>query len=125
MNRSNDDLQARDLEQRLRDGLRQGALPAAPDGLRDHLARLPIEAHGSPLSRFFTGLRLAALASAGAVMIAFVLIVRALPVSAPVGSGGPSAVAVAPSATASPSPAATAPAPSLLVLPTPAPSVEP
>ncbi len=125
MNRSNDDLQAHDLEQRLREGLRQGALPAAPDALRGHLARLPIEAPGSPLSRFFTGLRLAALASAAAVMIALVLIVRALPAGAPVGSTGPSAVAVAPSASPSPSPSVASPAPSVLILPTSIPSVEP
>ena len=121
MNRSNDDVQARDLEQRLRDGLRQGALPAAPDALRDRLTGLPFEAPGSPLSRFFTGLRLAALASAAAVMIAFVLIVRALPGSVPVGSGGPSAVAVVPSASVGPSSSAASPAPSA----SPVPSVEP
>jgi len=119
MNRSTDD-----VESRLRDGLRQGSLPGAPDALRDRLSRLPLEPVGSPFSRFFSGLRLAALASAAAVMIAFVLIVRALPGAGPIGSPGPSAVAIASSPSATPSEGAT-PTP----VPTPiasiGPSVEP
>jgi len=84
----NDDPHA-DLERRLRAGLHQGALPGAPDGLRQRLARLPSEPGASRLSSLFGGIRLAALASAAAVAIAFVLVVRALP--------GPSAAAPGPS----------------------------
>ena len=74
-----------DLERRLRDGLRHGALPAAPDPLRDRLNRLPTEARGSRLTGLLGGLRLAALATAAAVAIAFVLVVRSLP--GPTGTG--------------------------------------
>jgi hypothetical protein len=97
-----------DLERRLRDELRRGALPPAPDGLRERLAQLPSEAQASGLARFFSGLRLAALASAAAVAIAFVLVVRSLP--APTGTNpGPSFAGVSsagPSATGSPIPTA-------------------
>jgi hypothetical protein len=74
-----------DLERRLRDGLRRGALPAAPDALRDRLSRLPTESRGSRLSGLLSGLRLAALATAAAVALAFVLVVRWLP--GPTGTG--------------------------------------
>jgi hypothetical protein len=74
-----------DLERRLRDGLRRGALPAAPDALRERLSRLPTESRGSRLTGLVSGLRLAALASAAAVVIAFVLVVRSLP--NPTGTG--------------------------------------
>jgi hypothetical protein len=74
-----------DLERRLRDGLRRGALPAAPDTLRERLSRLPTESRGSRLAGLVSGLRLAALASAAAVAIAFVLVVRSLP--GPTGTG--------------------------------------
>jgi hypothetical protein len=74
-----------DLERRLRDGLRRGALPAAPDTLRERLSRLPTESRGSRLAGLVSGLRLAALASAAAVAIAFVLVVRSLP--GPAGTG--------------------------------------
>lgn len=82
----NDDPNA-DLERRLRAGLRQGSLPAAPDGLRQRLARLPSEPGRSRLASLFGGIRLAALASAVAVAIAFVLVVRALPPSTGPGPG--------------------------------------
>lgn len=74
-----------DLERRLRDGLRRGALPAAPDALRDRLSRLPTESRGSRLAGLVSGLRLAGLATAAAVAIAFVLVVRSLP--GPTGTG--------------------------------------
>lgn len=74
-----------DLERRLRDGLRRGALPAAPETLRERLSRLPTESRGSRLAGLVGGLRLAALASAAAVAIAFVLVVRSLP--GPTGAG--------------------------------------
>jgi hypothetical protein len=74
-----------DLERRLRDGLRRGALPAAPDALRDRLSRLPTEQRGLRLAGLVSGLRLAALATAAAVAIAFVLVVRSLP--GPTGTG--------------------------------------
>lgn len=97
----NDDPNA-DLERRLRAGLRQGSLPAAPDGLRQRLARLPSEPGGSRLSSLFGGIRLAALASAAAVAIAFVLVVRALPgPGAAPGSSLGSVATGAPSAPAS------------------------
>lgn len=73
------------LEERLRDELRRGALPAAPDALHDRLSRLPAESHGSRFGGLLGGLRLAALASAAAVAIAFVLVVRSLP--GPSGAG--------------------------------------
>lgn len=116
----NDDPNA-ELHGRLRAGLRQGSLPGAPDGLRERLARLPSEPGGSRLSTLFSGIRLAALASAAVVVIAFVLIVRALPGPAPIGSPGPSAVAIAPSPSAAPS-ASGAPA---TAPPTSTPSVGP
>jgi hypothetical protein len=74
-----------ELERRLRDGLRRGVLPAAPDALRDRLSRLPTESRGSRLTELLSGLRLAALATAAAVAIAFVLVVRSLP--GPTGTG--------------------------------------
>jgi hypothetical protein len=74
-----------DLERRLRDQLRRGGLPAAPDALRERLSRLPTESRGSRLAGLVSGLRLAALASAAAVAIAFVLVVRSLP--GPTGTG--------------------------------------
>jgi hypothetical protein len=101
-----------DLERRLRDGLRHGALPAAPDGLRARLAGLPKEPRRSALGQFFTGLRVAGLASAAALAIAFVLVVRALTGLAGPGPGaslgsvattGPSAAPTVSSATAVPS----------------------
>jgi hypothetical protein len=73
------------LEERLRDELRRGALPAAPDALHDRLSRLPAESHGSRFGGLLGGLRLAAIASAAAVAIAFVLVVRSLP--GPSGAG--------------------------------------
>jgi hypothetical protein len=82
----NDDPNA-DLERRLRAGLRQGSLPGAPDAVRERLVRLPSEPGGSRLSTLFSGIRLAALASAAAVVIAFVLIVRALPGPSDAGPG--------------------------------------
>jgi hypothetical protein len=75
MNNSTDD----DLEQQLRDGLRRGSLPAAPDSLRRRLAQLPGEGRPSRFAGLVTGLRMTALASAIAVAVAFVLVVRALP----------------------------------------------
>lgn len=91
-----------DLERRLRDELRKGDLPAAPDALRTRLAGLPAEPRRAAFGRLFTGLRLAGLASAAAVTIAFVLIVRSLPGPTSVGPGASlGAVATsAPSATA-------------------------
>jgi len=74
-----------DLERRLREGLRHGALPPAPDALRDGLSRLPGQSRGSRLTGLLGGLRLAALASAAAVAIVFVLVVRSLP--GPSGTG--------------------------------------
>ena len=116
-----------DLERRLRDELRKGALPGAPDALRTRLAGLPAEPRRPAVSQLFTGLRLAGLASAAAVAIAFVLIVRSLPGPTTGGPGaslgsvattGPSAGTVptpAPSATSSasiPASPSTGPAPS-------------
>jgi hypothetical protein len=126
-----------DLERRLRDGLRQGALPAAPDGLRDRLSRLRTEAQGSRLSGFFSGLRLAALASAAAVAIVFILVARSLP-----GPTGPAPAASLGSATTGPSASSSAlatfglsippssgpstPSPSpVIIVPSSQPSVEP
>jgi hypothetical protein len=89
-----------EVERRLRDGLRQGALPPAPDALRDRLSRLPSEPRGSRLTGLLGGLRLAALASAAAVAIVFVLVVRSLP--GPIGTG-PSASLGSVAATTGPS----------------------
>lgn len=95
-----------DLERRLRDGLRRGALPAAPDALRDQLNRLPTESRGSRLAGLVSGLRLAGLATAAAVAIAFVLVVRSLP--GPTGTGP--AASLGSVATSGPSPTPSAPA---------------
>jgi len=128
-----------DLERRLRDGLRRAALPAAPDTLRARLSRLPTESRGSRLAGLVSGLRLAALASAAAVAIAFVLVVRSLP--GPTGTGpvaslgsvattgpsaGPSTLATSsPSIGPSSQPSALSPTPSVVIYPTTQPSVEP
>jgi hypothetical protein len=101
-----------DLERRLRTELGKGALPVAPDTLRARLAGLPAEPRRSARNQLFTGLRLAGLASAAAVAIAFVLVVRALPGptgGAPGASLG-SAATTGPSATAA---ATVTPSPSL------------
>ncbi len=92
-----------DLERRLRDGLRRGALPPAPETLRQRLGRLPTESRGFGMAGFMSGLRLAALASAAAVAIAFVLVVRSLPGPTGTGPGASlgSAATGSPSATAS------------------------
>jgi hypothetical protein len=102
-----------DLEQRLRDGLHRGALPAAPDALRDRLSRLPAESRGPRLAGLVSGLRLAGLATAAAVAIAFVLVVRSLP--GPTGTGPAASLGSvatstpAPTATVSTAPSATLP----------------
>jgi hypothetical protein len=68
-----------DLERQLRDGLRRGPLPPAPDSLRQRLAGLPTEGTVGGASRFLSGLRLAGLATAAAVALVFVIVVRSLP----------------------------------------------
>ena len=127
-----------DLEQRLRDGLRRGALPAAPDALRDRLSRLPAESRGSRLAGLVSGLRLAGLATAAAVAIAFVLVVRSLPgptgtgPAASLGSVATSGPSASPSALATPrpstgptaEPSASSPIP-VIIFPSSKPSVEP
>lgn len=77
-----------DLEQKLREGLRRGSLPGAPDALRGRLAGLPAESRTSRFAGVLTGIRLAAIGSAAAVAIAFVIVVRSL--SAPGGQPGAS-----------------------------------
>ncbi|MGH2512300.1 MAG: AMIN-like domain-containing (lipo)protein [Candidatus Limnocylindrales bacterium] len=77
-----------DLEQKLREGLRRGSLPGAPDTLRRRLAGLPAESRSSRFAGVLSGIRLAAISSAAAVAIAFVIVVRSL--SAPVGQPGAS-----------------------------------
>jgi len=109
-----------DLERQLRGGLQRGPLPAAPDALRQRLAGLPMERSAGGGSRFRSGLRLAGLASAAAVALVFVIVVRSLPGPAFPGlSAGPSGLGTT---SASPSPSASAtPVPS----PTVATSVSP
>ena len=113
-----------DLERRLRAELRKGDLPGAPASLRTRLAGLPAEPRRSSFARLFTGLRLAGLASAAAVAIAFVLVVRALPGPS---SGSPAAslgavATTGPTATAG---ASAAPTPGGTLPPSSSPSVGP
>ncbi len=110
-----------DLEQQLRDGLRRGALPPAPDALRRRLAGLPNERSMSGAARLFSGLRLAALASAAAVVLVFVLVAHSLPGPSGLGTATaiPSAVpSLLPSASASGQPSSTV-SPTLTPSPTP------
>jgi hypothetical protein len=92
-----------ELEEQLREGLRRGSLPSAPDSLREGLARLPSQPRGRRLASVWSGLRVTALASAAAIALAFVLVVRALP--GPAGTGpGSSLAGVVPGASGSPIP---------------------
>lgn len=102
-----------DIEEQLRDGLRRGPLPAAPEALRDRLAQLPAEPRASRPARFLSGLRWAALASAAAVVLVFVIVVRSLP--GPTGVGP----AASPAGLASAAPLAS---PSSSLQPTPKPT---
>ncbi len=109
-----------DLEQKLRDGLRRGALPPAPDALRRRLAQLPGEPGRGRFSGLLTGLRLAALATAAAMALAFVLVARSLPAPA-VGPGGSIATPSSPPAAVTPSspPSANPPTPGPTIGPSP------
>jgi hypothetical protein len=96
-----------DVEQQLRDGLRHGALPPAPDALRERLAQLPAEPIGLRPSRFLSGLRWAALTSAATVVLVFVIVVRSLPgVPAFPGASFGGVSSAGPSVTGSPIPTA-------------------
>jgi hypothetical protein len=113
------------LERELRDGLHRGGLPLAPDSLRQRLAQLPDEPARGRFAGIVSGVRLAALGTALAMVVAFVVVARSLPGPAGVGPGG-SLAALAPSAgpgtSASPSASAS---PGASAVPSPAPSVGP
>ena len=88
-----------DLDHKLHESLHRGSLPEAPDSLRQRLAQLPDEPRPGRFAGVLSGLRLAALASAVAMAVAFVIVVRSLP--GPAGSGpGTSLAGVAPGASA-------------------------
>jgi len=103
------------LEQQLRESLHRGSLPPAPDSLREQLSQLPTrepdQGVGRRLANAWSGVRLAALASAAAVALVFVLVVRSL--SGPAGAGlGSSPTGLGPGASsASPAPSITPPTP--------------
>ncbi|HZL33515.1 MAG TPA: hypothetical protein VFC81_05960 [Verrucomicrobiae bacterium] len=97
-----------DLEQQLRDGLRRGVLPGAPEALRRGLAELPAEPRRPRFSGVFGRLRWIALASAAAAALAFVIVVRSLPGPTGVGPGASLQSPNSSAVTATPSPGATA-----------------
>jgi hypothetical protein len=113
-----------DLDQKLRESLHRGTLPAAPESLRQRLAQLPGEPAPARFAGLLSGIRLAALGTAFAMVVAFVVVARSLPGPGSVGPAG-SVTGLRPSAgpSASPSLAASPSAPGLPSgAPTPAPS---
>jgi photosystem II stability/assembly factor-like uncharacterized protein len=81
-----------DLERRVRDALRAAPLPEAPDTLRAHLARLPLEAGAPPTLRRRPLLRTLTLLAA----LVLVVLIGLMGLSAMFGSAAPVATVVPP-----------------------------
>lgn len=77
-----------DLDRKLRESLQRGTLPGAPESLRQRLAQLPAEPAPARFAGFLSGIRLAALGTAFAMVVAFVIVARSLPGPGGVGPAG-------------------------------------